>query len=91
MVIPSFPIFKFSSNKILKEYLYTVKIIINSDGTLLFQKGTMILIVLLFRRDLYYQRDYVFKTILNFEGTLNQKRDYGLKNNLNSEGTEKRR
>jgi hypothetical protein len=47
MVIPPFPLFNFSSNrKILKEYLYTVKIILNSDGTLLFQKGTMILIVL---------------------------------------------
>jgi len=32
--------------KILKEYLYTVKIILNFDGTLLFQKGTMILKVL---------------------------------------------
>jgi len=32
--------------KILKQYLYTVKIILNSDGTLLFQKGTMILKVL---------------------------------------------
>jgi len=40
MVIPPFQIFNFSSiRKILKEYLYTVKIILNSDGTLLFQKG----------------------------------------------------
>jgi len=35
-----------SSRKLLKEYLYIVKIILNSDGTLLFQKGTMILKVL---------------------------------------------
>jgi len=46
MVIPPFPPFDFSSIKILKEYLYTVKIILNFDGTLLFQKGIMILLVL---------------------------------------------
>jgi len=46
MVIPPFPLFDFFSIKILKEYLYTVKIILNFDGTLLFQKGTMILKVL---------------------------------------------
>ena len=36
--------------KILKEYLYTVKIILNSDGILLFQKGTMILKVLFIQK-----------------------------------------
>jgi len=32
--------------KILNNFLYTVKIILNSDGTLLFQIGTVILKVL---------------------------------------------
>jgi len=52
MVIPPFPLFDFFSIKILKEYLYTVKIILNSDGTL-FQKGTMILIVLFIPKGTY--------------------------------------
>jgi len=34
MAIPPFPLFDFSSIKILKEYLYTIKIILNFDGTL---------------------------------------------------------
>ena len=74
--------------KILKKYLYTIKFILNSNRTLLFQKG-LILIVLLFRKDLYYRRDYELKTILIFEGTLNRKRDYDLKNTFNFEGTKK--
>jgi len=67
MVIPPFPLFNFSSIKILKEYLYTVKIIHNFDGTLLFQKGTMILKIL------FIPKGLCFKTILNSEGTLNRK------------------
>ena len=52
MAIPPFPLFDFSSIKILKEYLYTVKIILNSDGTLkrdydltstLYSEGTYII------------------------------------------------
>jgi hypothetical protein len=69
------------------KHTHTVKIIINSDVTLLFQKGTMILKYSLFRRDINYQRDYALKTILDAEGTLYRKRDHGLKNTFNFEGT----
>ena len=79
MVISPFPLFNFSSVKILKEYLYTFKIIINSDGSLLFQKRDYDL-----NSTLYSEGTYII------EGTMFL-RHYGLKNTLNSEGTEKRR
>jgi len=55
------PLFDFSSIKILKEYLYTIKIILNSDGTLLFQKGTMILIVLFIPKRLILSKGLCFQ------------------------------
>jgi len=48
------PQIKILKIKILKEYLYTVKIILNSDGTLLFQEGTMILKVLFILKGLCF-------------------------------------
>jgi hypothetical protein len=71
MVMSPFRLFNFSSSrKILEEYLYTVKIILNSDGTVLFQKGFWSYKYYLFRRDIYYRRDYVLNTFYNSEGTL---------------------
>lgn len=71
MMIPQFHIYIFSSSrKILKEYLYTVKIILNSDETLLFRKGLWSWKYSLFWRDIHYRSDYLFKTFLNSEGTL---------------------
>jgi len=64
---------------------YTLKIILNSKGTL-FRKMTIILKILFIlkghvflfflykRRDIYYQRDHALKIILNFEGTYIWKR-----------------
>jgi len=90
MVIPPFPLFNFFSIKILKEYLYTVKIILNSDGTFLFQKRDYDL-----NNTLYFEGTDIIegtmflKTILNSEGTLNRKGTMVLRTLLISKGQKK--
>jgi hypothetical protein len=66
-----FNLFNFSSNKkILKQYLYTVKIFLNSHMHYCFKRDYDLKSTFLFRRDIRYRRDCVFKTFLNSEGTL---------------------
>jgi len=67
--------------------IYTIKIIINSEGILLFLKRYCDL-----KSTLYYEgTNYRMNSqdILNSERTLFLKRDYDLENTLNSKGTKK--
>jgi len=65
MPIPPFWLSNFSkSRKISKEYLYTVKTILNSDGALLFQKRLWSWKYLLFWRSIYHIEIKVLRTLL---------------------------